>query len=615
MHNRCQSVSKSGSDSSVSSNSACKRFQTFADTFTASNRHEKRYIKRTVPALVHKVDSHQQTSTWKRPLVLRHKLQQLITPATESPLVSIYHQLEITFQFEHEFENIKAKIPIVIASIPPFKENPQLQLTNVMPLYHFEQNLSRLHDSVISEIFEEPSQVTEGNPVDESESLQPGAKYSILGEPHFALPVTSSSIDLLKVSNNSTDQLKISRVRSIRKFASANELCSLSRDSEDEEHADYRLLLPERPRTTTPLMQRRRGAQNHRLRPIDVDLANGIKKPVPLALPAINATQSRDNMATVDKNLMKSKARLQQAQRRATRVAIDDRLGRPATCVTNNSRQVTYYMGGIIKDDDADSTNSEKSSKFAESAISSSTSDSASKSEHTLMTRPPSPVNSTAPGLPAEIALIPQNAVQTSLVEESFDDPFLQEALSPALQTIASSTLHSPHTSQILLRSSTRGSNHGLPLSTAISLSRSSSALRTFPGSCTLDINEAQANSKPPPRQHRNLPPPPLPPLPPLPIPELQPESNDNPYKHLKLPPLPTEVQNHTVRTHRMTKLYVEDSDDEVIDPLPPIPERGGARQADEKDDNMNQEKDVPKLPRLSLGTAFNVNLAFGDEK
>jgi hypothetical protein len=35
-------------------------------------------------------------------------------------LVSIHHQLEITFQFDHRFEDIKAKIPIIIASIPTY---------------------------------------------------------------------------------------------------------------------------------------------------------------------------------------------------------------------------------------------------------------------------------------------------------------------------------------------------------------------------------------------------------------------------------------------------------------------------------------------------------------
>ncbi|KAI8084878.1 uncharacterized protein BX664DRAFT_360696 [Halteromyces radiatus] len=76
-----------------------------------------KFVKRTIPALIHSVDQ-TRSSAWKQPIVLRHKLHQFLHSTYDSPLVSIHHQLEITFQFDHRFEDIKAKIPIIIASIP-----------------------------------------------------------------------------------------------------------------------------------------------------------------------------------------------------------------------------------------------------------------------------------------------------------------------------------------------------------------------------------------------------------------------------------------------------------------------------------------------------------------
>lgn len=76
-----------------------------------------KFVKRTIPALIHSVDQ-TRSSAWKQPIVLRHKLHQFLQYSFDSPLVSVHHQLEVTFQFDHRFEDIKAKVPIIIASIP-----------------------------------------------------------------------------------------------------------------------------------------------------------------------------------------------------------------------------------------------------------------------------------------------------------------------------------------------------------------------------------------------------------------------------------------------------------------------------------------------------------------
>ncbi|KAI9249395.1 hypothetical protein BDA99DRAFT_523691 [Phascolomyces articulosus] len=731
-----------------------RKIQNIADTLIMATRSHKKYIKRTVPALLHSVDNSQEKSTWKRPLILRHKLQKLISPALESPLVTICHELEVTFQFEHEFESIKAKVPIVIASIPPLDKNPLLQMTNGMPQYHFERDQSRLHDSFISVVIEEPTHVKEVDPIDDTESVQAGAHYSILGESR--LPVTSSSINLLKISmddsycnqyqqqnnrNSNNDNLISSHPlgkqdsigRSIRKFASANELSSLSRQSDDEDY-DQLLLPLERPRTTTPIVQRRRAAatQHHQpwLRPIDVDLANGLKKPMQRDQQQHQHQQQRhrhqENLTTVDINLMRSKARLQQVQRNSKRTTAAGASGTLTAVASTSkervpSRTTTHNNKNVIAEDNGSTTsdNTSQSSKFA-SSLNSSTTDRSDDDACTLKTRPPSVVLSTAPGLPTETALRPQNAVQVSLVEEQFctgaDGLMLNNnsssssdnltMMSPTIATIASSTLLSPRTSYALQRS--RGSNNGIPLSTAtMSGGYRASSINTRESS-TLDAHDevlrriACSEDRQMPEKYRMQPQPPpprspLPPLPPLPNQPEQPSrpstdtinsnddnnssnnkkqpqqqknvvDKDNPYVYLELPPLPTTVTvssnsspaiqpplSSTTRTatktakkvpppplvaqpppptiplpdipppsnqapsttrrrkpqssvklaRRMTKLYVEDSDDEVLDPSPPVT----ARQQVQDSTEPIVAESAPLLPRLSLGTTFGFSL------
>lgn len=82
-------------------------------------------------------------------------------------------------------------------------------------------------------------------------------------------------------------------------------------------------------------------------------------------------------------------------------------------------------------------------------SLSSSATLSTNKSYPTLHSRPPSPVFSPAPGLPATIALRHQE-IQASQVEETFPDS--ATAMSPAMNTVASSAVLSPRTSYALHR-------------------------------------------------------------------------------------------------------------------------------------------------------------------
>lgn len=650
----------------------------------SNGRPHRRYVKRTVPALLHTVTEAQEKSTWKHPLVLRHELQPLLTPTLHAPLISIYHELEITFQFEHQFEDIKARIPIVVASIPSTKDSNlssnafafQLAAGSRMPQYHFEMDQARLHDSCISVVVEKPARVREVNPVYDAESLQPDIHCrSLLGEPR--LPVTSSSINLLqhsaaddddddddpynqqhssRSSNNNSYNAKDSIGRSIRKFASANELSSiLHDDGDDDQHNDddNQLMFPlERPRTTTPIAQRRKGGMQ--MPSIDVDLANGLKRR--------GKQQQPNNMATVDRNLMMSKARLQQAQRQSKQRSAAANVSIPPP-PSKISTMFDTAPSMLPPQDDAGSSigsdSTSQSSRRPHSINSSSSADDSPIDDH-LRSRPPSIVYATAPGLPAETELRPQEAYKMSLVEESFIPSC---DLSP-LATIASSTLLSPRTSLALRKS--KASSHAIPLSTAIGardssvLDKDGEILRRI--ACT----QQRLPSQPPPPKSPLPPVPPLPesaiikaketanalsntnasiilppapppqhPLPPPPSSSSSSSSSSasvaapaassssektNPYVYLELPPLPKDVNKKKpsidTTTRRMTKLYVEDSDDEVLDPLPPIPERHLAQNSTSTTTTSSSSSSscsssvdhIPILPRLSLGTEFDIS-------
>lgn len=625
---------------------------------SSNGRPHRRYVKRTVPALLHTVTQAQEKSTWKHPLVLRHEIQPLLTPTLHAPLVSIYHELEITFQFEHQFEDIKARIPIVVASIPSTKDNIDsnaflFQLAgSQMPQYHFEMDQARLHDSCISVVVEKPARVREVNPVYDGESLQPDIQCrSLLGEPR--LPVTSSSINLLQHSaadddddddhynqqhNSSNNSLhaKDSIGRSIRKFASANELSSiLHDDGDDDAHNDSnQSMFPlERPRTTTPIAQRRKGGMQ--MPSIDVDLANGLKRR--------GKQQQPNNMATVDRNLMMSKARLQQVQRQSKQRTAN-------ASVQPLSKISTMYDTAPMlpaHDDTGSSIGSDstsQSSRRPHSINSSSSADDSPIDDH-LRSRPPSIVYATAPGLPAETELRPQEAYKMSLVEESFIPSC---DLSP-LATIASSTLLSPRTSLALRRS--KASSHAIPLSTAIGARDSSVLDKDGEFLRRIACTQQRLPSQPPPPKSPLPPVPPLPesaiikaketanalsnsnapiilppapppqhPLPPPPSSSSSSSEKTNPYVYLELPPLPKQVNKDKkpsidTTTRRMTKLYVEDSDDEVLDPLPPIPERHLAQSSLPSSPSSSSSSScsssvnhIPILPRLSLGTEFDIS-------
>lgn len=77
-----------------------------------------KFFKRIQPVTLNTIDPEADVL----PLLLLHTLRDtsLLTPGIESPLISIYHQLEVTFNFGggQQHDEIRAKIPILVSSVP-----------------------------------------------------------------------------------------------------------------------------------------------------------------------------------------------------------------------------------------------------------------------------------------------------------------------------------------------------------------------------------------------------------------------------------------------------------------------------------------------------------------
>lgn len=77
-----------------------------------------RITRRKGSSLTHQISEEDHESHLKCPVLLRHEIDEHLTFGTETPLVAIYHQLQVTFQFGQKYDNIRAKIPILVTSLP-----------------------------------------------------------------------------------------------------------------------------------------------------------------------------------------------------------------------------------------------------------------------------------------------------------------------------------------------------------------------------------------------------------------------------------------------------------------------------------------------------------------
>ncbi|KAI9480438.1 MAG: hypothetical protein EXX96DRAFT_481064 [Benjaminiella poitrasii] len=268
-----------------------------------------KYIKRTAPALIHLVPESSE-SAWKRPYVIQHTLHPSISHTLISPLVSIYHQIEVTFQFGHKYEEIKSKIPIIIASVP---QGANTNTTGTAKIkYAFEQNAVR--SDYLKHVMEKGSSSSKKYQMDDSDYSLPfpetTAEHAIISdnddEDEIPQPRLSDQRRLFcsSTSGQRHQQQYQDDNGLAKKFASAIDLSIPSISSSQkieccgDEEDDYYWIPEERPRTTTPTMRRR---NRKILQPIDVDLANSTRKD--RVVPRVDHTnvinQSHDDLSSV----------------------------------------------------------------------------------------------------------------------------------------------------------------------------------------------------------------------------------------------------------------------------------------------------------------------------
>jgi hypothetical protein len=621
-----------------------------------------KYIKRTVPALIHIPD--QSTSAWKRPCLVRHRLHPYLSYTLDSPLVSIYHQIEVTFQFGMKYEEIKARIPIIVASIPKRESTTssaaaQASLVSaaatdeLMMKYAFEE-VAR--SEFLSYRLE--SRSSTDCTTDDDLALLSDDTYNVLRDTS-AMPPTSDDDGEGQITGRVTPMMFVTKGRlpsqpvtyykslddlgtggkrafspphpppqenifhlgvpsqgehrQIKKFASAFDLSTASQEScsiNDEYHEP----LEERPRTTTPTMKRQPIHQQRKvLSPINVDLANSKQRgPLPpphIDLPPIPTQQQQQQQKS---SLINT---LSESESSDVLPAIDRLTLNKSNTTQNISSRKHNNNKAWQEDDDLRSVYSDISLNSATNApsLSSSATLSTNKSYPTLHSRPPSPVFSPAPGLPATIALRPHQQQENNL-EEMFPPPpeSASSVSSPAMNTVASSTLLSPRTRYAL--------RQRIALSTISSLTNDSIPTRARSISSSLDpdvqsllMMSEYTNSSLDSSAY-------YPPLPP------------NRYVNARLPPIPDYVipLPRERSSKRLTKIYIDDSDDEkedeeeeVIPSLPKLPtqqQQGSISSSNNHSSNTSTEAVIingldqddcapPKLPRLSFGGDFGISL------
>ncbi|KAL0091000.1 hypothetical protein J3Q64DRAFT_1855564 [Phycomyces blakesleeanus] len=565
--------------------------QKMSDTIK-NNKSYTKFVKRTVPALIHNVNAIK-SSTWKRPLVISHPLHPQLVHALESPLVSIYHQLEVTFLFEHKYETVRAKIPLIVASVPKSSHSIPLLVENGVPWprYHFETQPR--YESVEFG----PEMKSKRGEID---SMTSGIQASVFREDKalFLKPPPRQKPTFVEQSFSEMDLPSLNKPivveRTLKKFASAFDLSTASRDDGDEESGEEAREIIERPRTTTPTSAMRREKLKKSLPPLDIELANTGKSRIQkgVKMEQLKSSGSSDVLPAADMRDLHNQLEVMAA-------SSGPPLAKPDPPYGSLGRS-KYYIANELFDDDEDETDNHSvvseasyTSKNAPSLSSSATA-SSNPSRLTLLSRPPSPVFSPAPGLPATIPLQSHEETHFSLVEESFiNSP--PGAMSPAMATVASSTVLSPRTTYALRRRLVLSSVSSLVIdeayaSTSVTEDMRTSSILDPEGDTMCRIGIQQLDDACAVKNH---------------------------YLNAKLPPLPTDTPNLPQNprraapdmSKRLTKLYVDDSDEEDPEPLPAIPENlppidHFSRRREEK-----AKEEPPKLPRLSFGMALGVSL------
>ncbi|KAK4516737.1 uncharacterized protein ATC70_011715 [Mucor velutinosus] len=115
---KCRNVSKTEADMTIV---GIKRDSPIIESFVKYGDAGlfSKTVKRVIPATINNLDVQDQDyGAISVPLLVKQELDMLLEHDIDSPLVAITHHLELTFNFGGEVDEIRAKIPVIVSSVP-----------------------------------------------------------------------------------------------------------------------------------------------------------------------------------------------------------------------------------------------------------------------------------------------------------------------------------------------------------------------------------------------------------------------------------------------------------------------------------------------------------------
>lgn len=115
---RCRNISKTEADMTIV---GIKRDSPIIESFVKYGDAGlfSKTVKRVIPATINNLDVQDQDySVMSVPLFAKQELDMSLEHDIDSPLVAITHHLELTFNFGGEVDEIRAKIPVIVSSVP-----------------------------------------------------------------------------------------------------------------------------------------------------------------------------------------------------------------------------------------------------------------------------------------------------------------------------------------------------------------------------------------------------------------------------------------------------------------------------------------------------------------
>lgn len=604
-------------------------------TFKSTGTGTIRDLTKPAPSVTHNLDVNT-PSSWNKPLVLRQPISQQFNASIDSPLLTISHQLHITLTLIHKIDEITIKVPIILSSLPynaatPTAIPPTQPVTKTIdskdlrirpPSEYSDDEISEKNmdeDDMISEdelssSSDEEEEANQFTPAQTTKFTSENALSSTL-RPPSTIAVTPTTL----VSAHTFGH-------PVRRFASALDLSIMPQDSFEA--------LSGKPK---PLLT------------IDVSLANGqpgnLRKQQAAKLLSLRKSTSAEQLISFrssetlpesDRHLMIKLLRSEQNKAygmlhnqeceiplKGVRLQPTTIIEKPSSnkndpplAYKQHSRSISHPTSTAsisflqLDDDDLTVSSISNNSDVAPSLSSTGSASTGTTRSNPLQSRPPTPVLSYVPALPGT-TILHQPIQNYSLPEEDFPAPLTATTVQ---STIASSGLISPSNPRLRSYITHDSGSDKFETLTFSSSGHESLKLNTRTPSTIVGREEVMR------RYIRSATP-------------------QQAMQHRR----PEDVLR--VKTSRMTRLYDEDAHDEVLDPLPPVPQvpqynvKAKTRStvteySSDYESNSDESYDfdqssfnflahdpharsttpLPRLPRLSFGASFASALGVIDD-